>query len=111
ATPDGRFAGDQLADGGLSPLLGQDMQGPTAVLLSVCKLDITLLSIGTLLIVKFSPATLEGEAGLRKLADFVRAFSQLFLQLILFNVVNAYSLREAQLRPQEFAGLVVRVAG
>lgn len=30
ATPDGRFAGEQLADGGLSPMLGQDAQGPTA---------------------------------------------------------------------------------
>jgi len=31
ATLDGRFAGEQLADGGLSPMLGQDRQGPTAV--------------------------------------------------------------------------------
>ena len=111
ATPDGRFAGEQLADGGLSPMLGQDMQGPTAVLKSVSKLDNTLLSNGTLLNVKFPPATLEGEAGLRKLADFLRAFTQLKLQHIQFNVVNAETLREAQQRPQDFAGLVVRVAG
>lgn len=57
ATPDGRFAGEQLADGGLSPMLGQDAQGPTAVLKSVSKLDNTLLSNGTLLNVKFTPAT------------------------------------------------------
>jgi pyruvate-formate lyase len=31
ATPDGRLAGEQLADGGLSPMVGQDAQGPTAV--------------------------------------------------------------------------------
>ena len=111
ATPDGRYAGEQLADGGLSPMLGQDMQGPTAVLKSVSKLDNTLLSNGTLLNVKFTPATLEGEAGLRKLADFLRAFTQLKLQHIQFNVVNADTLREAQQRPQDFAGLVVRVAG
>ncbi|MGX9829718.1 formate C-acetyltransferase [Enterobacter roggenkampii] len=111
ATPDGRFAGEQLADGGLSPMLGQDMQGPTAVLKSVSKLDNYLLSNGTLLNVKFTPATLEGDAGLRKLADFLRAFTQLKLQHIQFNVVNAETLREAQQRPQDFAGLVVRVAG
>lgn len=92
-------------------MLGQDMQGPTAVLKSVSKLDNTLLSNGTLLNVKFTPATLEGEAGLRKLADFLRAFTQLKLQHIQFNVVNADTLREAQQRPQDFAGLVVRVAG
>lgn len=111
ATPDGRLAGEQLADGGLSPMLGQDMQGPTAVLKSVSKLDNYLLSNGTLLNVKFTPATLEGDAGLQKLADFLRAFTQLKLQHIQFNVVNAETLREAQQRPQDFAGLVVRVAG
>ncbi|EOC9245633.1 formate C-acetyltransferase [Enterobacter cloacae] len=111
ATPDGRLAGEQLADGGLSPMLGQDMQGPTAVLKSVSKLDNYLLSNGTLLNVKFTPATLEGDAGLQKLADFLRAFTQLKLQHIQFNVVNAATLREAQRRPQDFAGLVVRVAG
>ena len=111
ATPDGRFAGEQLADGGLSPMLGQDVQGPTAVLKSVSKLDNYLLSNGTLLNVKFTPATLEGDAGLQKLADFLRAFTQLKLQHIQFNVVNAETLREAQQRPKDFAGLVVRVAG
>lgn len=111
ATPDGRYSGEQLADGGLSPMLGQDGQGPTAVLKSVSKLDNYLLSNGTLLNVKFIPATLEGQSGLNKLADFLRAFTQLKLQHIQFNVVNAQTLREAQSRPQDFAGLVVRVAG
>lgn len=111
ATPDGRLAGDQLADGGLSPMVGQDSQGPTAVLKSVSKLDNYLLSNGTLLNVKFTPATLAGDGGLNKLADFLQAFSKLKLQHIQFNVVNADTLREAQQRPQDFAGLVVRVAG
>lgn len=111
ATPDGRLAGEQLADGGLSPMLGQDVQGPTAVLKSVSKLDNFLLSNGTLLNVKFTPATLAGDSGLNKLADFLLAFTKLKLQHIQFNVVNADTLREAQQRPQDFAGLVVRVAG
>lgn len=111
ATPDGRYAGEQLADGGLSPMLGQDAQGPTAVLKSVSKLDNYLLSNGTLLNVKFTPSTLEGQQGLNKLADFLGAFTKLKLQHVQFNVVNAETLREAQARPQDFAGLVVRVAG
>ena len=111
ATPDGRLAGEQLADGGLSPMLGQDVQGPTAVLKSISKLDNFLLSNGTLLNVKFTPATLAGDSGLNKLADFLQAFTRLRLQHIQFNVVNADTLREAQQRPQDFAGLVVRVAG
>lgn len=111
ATPDGRYAGEQLADGGLSPMLGQDGQGPTAVLKSVSKLDNYLLSNGTLLNVKFTPSTLEGQQGLNKLADFLGAFTKLKLQHVQFNVVNAETLKEAQARPLDFAGLVVRVAG
>ncbi|EHM48252.1 formate C-acetyltransferase [Hafnia alvei] len=111
ATPDGRYAGEQLADGGLSPMLGQDAQGPTAVLKSVSKLDNYLLSNGTLLNVKFTPSTLEGQSGLSKLADFLGAFTKLKLQHIQFNVVNAETLRAAQAKPQDYAGLVVRVAG
>ncbi|MDD7909844.1 formate C-acetyltransferase [Pseudovibrio exalbescens] len=111
ATPDGRHSGDQLADGGLSPMVGKDQKGPTAVLKSVSKLDNYLLSNGSLLNVKFTPSTLEGEQGLNKLADFLRAFMKLKLQHIQFNVLNADTLREAQQRPEDFAGLVVRVAG
>jgi formate C-acetyltransferase len=61
--------------------------------------------------VKFTPSTLEGQQGLNKLADFLGAFTKLKLQHVQFNVVNAETLKEAQARPQDFAGLVVRVAG
>ncbi|WP_338137408.1 formate C-acetyltransferase [Vibrio mediterranei] len=111
ATPDGRLAGEQLADGGLSPMLGKDQQGPTAVLKSVSKLDNYLLSNGSLLNVKFTPSTLEGEQGITKLGDFLRAFMKLKLQHIQFNVLNADTLRKAQEKPEDYAGLVVRVAG
>ena len=111
ATPDGRLAGEQLADGGLSPMLGKDQRGPTAVLKSVSKLDNYLLSNGSLLNVKFTPSTLEGEQGLNKLSDFLQAFMKLKLQHIQFNVLNAETLIKAQQNKEEYAGLVVRVAG
>ena len=48
----------------------------------------------------------------QKLEEYIKgAFTQLKLQHIQFNVVNADTLREAQQRPQDYAGLVVRVAG
>lgn len=111
ATPDGRLAKEQLADGGLSPMLGQDQVGPTAVLKSVSKLDNFLLSNGSLLNAKFTPSTLEGQQGINKLCDFLHAFMKLKLQHIQFNVLNAETLKEAQKNPQDYAGLVVRVAG
>lgn len=111
ATPDGRYAGEQLADGGLSPMRGMDTQGPTAVLKSVSKLDTYLLSNGTLLNVKFTPSTLEGMSGLSKLSNFIMAFMKLKLQHVQFNVLNVETLLHAQKKPQDYAGLVVRVAG
>lgn len=111
ATPDGRLHAEQLADGGLSPMLGKDHQGPTAVLKSVSKLDNYLLSNGSLLNVKFTPSTLEGPHGLNKLGDFLHAFMKLKLQHIQFNVLNSDTLRKAQEKPEDYAGLVVRVAG
>ncbi len=111
ATPDGRYAGEQLADGGLSPMLGQDQLGPTAVLKSVSKLDNYLLSNGSLLNAKFSPGTLQGQQGINKLCDFLHAFMKLKIQHIQFNVLNSETLKKAQENPEDYAGLVVRVAG
>jgi formate C-acetyltransferase len=111
ATPDGRRAHEQLADGGLSPMAGRDQNGPTASLLSVSKLDNVLDSNGSLLNVKFSPATLEGEGGLAKLMAYIRAFSRLGIQHIQFNVVDKATLLDAQEHPENHKDLVVRVAG
>jgi formate C-acetyltransferase len=111
ATPDGRRAHEQLADGGLSPMAGRDQNGPTASLLSVSKLDNVLDSNGSLLNVKFSPATLEGEGGLAKLMAYIRAFSRLGIQHIQFNVVDRATLLDAQEHPEDHKDLVVRVAG
>lgn len=111
ATSDGRKAKDQLADGGLSPMVGNDKNGPTASLKSVSKLDNILNSNGSLLNVKFSPSTLANESGLEKLAAYIQTFSRLKLQHIQFNVVDKKTLLDAQLHPENHKDLVVRVAG
>lgn len=111
ATPDGRKAKEQLADGGLSPMVGRDRLGPTAVLKSVSKLDNYLTTNGSLLNVKFSPKTLDGADGIRKFGDFLLAFMKLKIQHIQFNIISRDVLIEAQKHPELNKGLVVRVAG
>ncbi|MGK0465358.1 formate C-acetyltransferase [Clostridium sp.] len=111
ATPDGRKSGEQLADGGLSPMVGRDVLGPTAVLKSVSKLDNYLTTNGSLLNVKFSPKTLEGDEGIHKLCDFLYGFMKLKIQHIQFNVVSVETLKSAQASPNDYKGLVIRVAG
>lgn len=111
ATPDGRKAQEQLADGGLSPMVGRDHLGPTAVLKSVSKLDNYLTVNGSLLNLKFQPNTLKGQQGLNKFADFLMAYTKLKIQHVQFNVQSKATLLEAQKHPEKYTGLLVRVAG
>jgi len=111
ATPDGRHACAPLADGGLSPNSGQDVKGPTSVLNSVSKANLSLASNGTLLNMKFLPAFFEGERSLANFVSLLRGFSSLHVPHVQFNVVSAQTLREAQSNPAEYRSLVVRVAG
>ncbi|CAM3201810.1 formate C-acetyltransferase [Streptobacillus felis] len=111
ATPDGRYKGEQLADGGLSPMFGRDIFGPTAVLKSLSKLDNVLLTNGSLLNVKFSPSALKDEKGINNFVNFIYAYMKLKLTHIQFNVVGVETLKEAQKNPEKYSNLVVRVAG
>ncbi len=111
ATPDGRRAGEQLADGGLSPMIGRDLHGPTAVLKSVSKLDHLRSINGSLLNLKLSPDTLADAAGMRKFMALLRAFVTLKIQHVQFNVISRSALRQAQADPKSHGHLLVRVAG
>jgi formate C-acetyltransferase len=110
ATPDGRLAGTPLADG-VSPASGRDLEGPTAAVTSVAKLDHHIASNGTLLNLKFHPAALAGESGLRNLASLVRTFFDQKGLHVQFNVVSKDTLLDAQRNPERYRSLVVRVAG
>jgi formate C-acetyltransferase len=111
ATPDGRHAGQPLADGGLSPMAGRDRQGPTAVLRSVSKINLRLASNGTLLNMKFLPSIFEGAQALREFVSLLRAFCRLEIPHVQFNVVSAETLKQAQINPEDYRSLVIRVAG
>jgi len=110
ATPDGRRAGEPLADG-ISPVQGRDLQGPTAVLLSVAKIEHIKASNGTLLNMKFPPDLLEGEKNAQKFSCLLRAFVDLGIWHVQFNVVSEKTLRDAQEHPDKYPDLIVRVAG
>jgi formate C-acetyltransferase len=109
ATPDGRRAGVPLSEG-ISPVQGADRHGPTAVARSAAKMD-HVRTGGTLLNMKFSPSLLGGEDGIDKLAHLVRGYFKMDGHHVQFNVVRAATLREAQARPEDYRGLIVRVAG
>lgn len=111
ASPDGRHALAPLADGGLSPVYGRDRQGPTAVLRSVSCIENDLTSNGGLLNMKFLPEFFATEQGVRKFCQFLRAFVDLEVPHIQFNVVRREDLLAAQKDPERYRSLTVRVAG
>jgi pyruvate-formate lyase len=110
ATPDGRRAGERLADG-ISPSNATDLNGPTAVFKSVCTLDHRRIPNGVIFNQKLNPNDVATEGGLQKFADLVRTYIQLGGCHIQFNIVSADTLKDAQKHPDKHRGLVIRVAG
>jgi formate C-acetyltransferase len=110
ATPDGRKAGTPLADG-VSPVSGMDHSGPTASVKSVTKLDHVIASNGTLLNMKFHPNALKDEQGIANLIAVTETLFNGGGTHIQYNVISREMLKDAQRNPDNYRGLVVRVAG
>lgn len=111
ASPDGRNALTPLADGGMSPVYGRDMAGPTAVLKSVSRMKDSYTTNGGLLNMKFLPEFFKTETGMMKFESFLRAFVDLEIPHIQFNVVRREDLLDAKLHPEQHRSLTIRVAG
>ena len=109
AMPDGRKAGLPLSEG-ISPVQGADRHGPTAVIKSAAKMD-HVKTGGALLNMKFSPSLVAGEDGIDKWANLVRSYFKMDGHHVQFNVVRAETLRKAQVNPEAYRDLIVRVAG
>ncbi|MBI5649327.1 MAG: formate C-acetyltransferase [Chloroflexi bacterium] len=110
ATPDGRFAGECLADGTTSPMRGRDKNGPTAAIKSASKIDQTPYQ-ATLMNMKFHPTALKTNEDLRKLSALIRTYFGLGGKHLQFNVVTKETLIAAQKQPENYRDLVVRMAG
>lgn len=110
ALPSGRKATTPLADG-LSPYPGYDHNGPTAVIKSVCTINHDSNRAGTLLNLKLTPQLLADDESKKKLVSLLRAEETLGGFHVQFNVVNRDTLIDAQKHPEQYADLLVRVAG
>ncbi len=111
ATPDGRHAGEPLAEG-CSPTHSADTNGPTSVFKSVSKLRTEKITGGVLLNQKVSPSMLEKPRDREKLILLVRTFfNALHGFHVQYNVVSRETLLDAQIHPENHKDLIVRVAG
>lgn len=110
ATPDGRRAGEPLAEGGISPHQGRNRSGITATFNSVAKLDQVKLTNGSILNVRMSYDSVKDEESLLKFARILRAFFENGGNLAQFNFTSNEMLRDAQKHPEQYKDLLVRVA-
>ena len=110
ALPSGRRAWKPLADG-VSPSGGTDLQGPAAVLKSVSSIPHDRFVQGTLLNLKVEPEMLQDEKGITQMMALLKSMCSLGVYHVQFNVIDQEKLIRAQQNPDEYRGLLVRVAG
>ena len=110
ATPDGRYAGELLV-ASMDTGRGKERNGLTAYLKSVAKLDNSFL-IGPLATnVMIDSALADTDEKMRKLAEVYLAFFRMGGLQLQPTYVSANELEKAQLSPEEYANLRVRVTG
>ncbi len=110
ALPSGRLAGEPLSSG-ITPTKGSSVNGPTAVLKSLGKVNNAEVGLGQTLNMTLDPAVFEKEDGFKRLADFIRVLVDQKVDHVQFNVVSTDTLRAAQREPEKYQELTVKVAG
>lgn len=110
ALPDGRLAGEPFCDAS-SPMMGRDVNGPTATVKSVAGMTPADLHEGALYNLRFDPKGVQGEKGQNIIEGVVKTYFEDGGQHIQINVVDNETLKKAQVNPENYKGLMVRVAG
>lgn len=114
ASVEGRKAFEPISDcmGAVHTVAAShDVKGPSAICKSVTKLDHGRAGNGTLLNWKFSPTTLSGETGRDNLIALIDTYVRRKGMHSQFTVASKETLITAQAKPDEYRGLLVRVAG
>lgn len=110
ALPSGKKQWKPLADG-VSPTGGTDLNGPGSVLKSVANIPHDRFVQGTLLNLKVEPAMLREENGITQMMALLKSMCSLGVYHVQFNVIDQEKLLLAQQYPDDYRGLLVRVAG
>ncbi len=110
ASPDGRLCGTTFADGSVSAYPGTDVNGPYALFNSATCYDHSL-SQNSQLNMKIHPSVVKGREGSRKFLEMIKAYLRRGAFHAQFNVVDSRMLKDAQKNPENYRGLMVRVAG
>lgn len=110
AVPFGYKRGDILA-GNDSPTPGTDLEGATAVISSYCRANLKKQVNGAALDLKLHPSAVQGADGLNGIIALIKGFLTLGGYFMQIDCVDAETLRAAQLNPENYKSLSVRVSG
>jgi formate C-acetyltransferase len=110
ATPDGRRAGFPLADGA-GAAQGREKAGPTASILSTTTWSHRKAIGGLVHNVRFSKGLVQNGRDIAALRGLIETYLRRGGFEIQVNVVSTDTLRDAQIHPEQYPDLLVRVAG
>jgi formate C-acetyltransferase len=111
ATPDGREFGFPVGEH-ISPTPGTAVNGPTATINSVCKLNLSEQTFGSTLHLNLPCSTFKGiEHPENILISLIKVFCQKAGCVLNINVLDTQQLLEAQKQPERYKDLLVRVWG
>jgi len=110
ATPDGRPAGEPLADSA-GPVQGRDTKGPTAMLRSVARLPQHLVAGTPILNMRFSKAMFEKPDSRRHLRALIETYFKMGGLQLQISVLDREELLDALEHPDKHENLIVRIGG
>ena len=110
ASPDGRKAHQPLSKN-LCAVTAMDREGVTALINSVTRIDHSEMTNGSVLDVMLHPTAVRGDDGLTALVGLIRSYFEQGGFAIQFNVFDVSTLRDAQIHPENYGNLQVRVCG
>lgn len=114
ASVDGRKKGEAISDN-MGPVhtdcCSHDINGPTAVVNSLAKVDHSLATNGTLMNLKFPQESVAGVEGRDNLVSFIDEYIAKKPMHVQFNIMSSATMRAAQKKPEDYKDMLVRVAG
>ena len=110
ATPDGRRSGDEMSKNA-SPVVGMDKNGVTALIRSASALKPYTFPESFCLDVMLHPSAVQGEDGLTAMKGLLFTYMKNDGMSLQINVFDPATLRDAQVHPEKYQNLQVRVCG
>jgi len=110
ATADGRRHGDEFSKN-MTASQGASMNGATALVASVLKLDSSLFMADFSVDIMLHPSAVKGDSGLAAMHALLMTYIKNYGHAIHFNVMDPKVLRQAQAEPEKYRDLQVRICG